>query len=153
MHCIFKRLQVKQVEQSSFSSAGAVSTAGEETFTCSVPVGHFWYVNHIYKEEIQRIKKENGIKMEAEVIVKFVADKDGCPKKASSEFISLVQKCLSESSGSVIPLKYVDPEEWKDSLKIIKRPEKKPLLTLSSEEMTVCGPRQKQDAISKYLNA
>ncbi|XP_038552883.1 E3 ubiquitin-protein ligase DTX3L-like [Micropterus salmoides] len=147
-----ERPQVKQVEQSSFSSAGAVSTAGEETFTCSVPVSHFWYVNHIYKEEIQHIKKENGIKMETEVIVKFVADKDGCPKKASSEFISLVQKSLSESSGSVIPLKYVDPEEWKDSLKIITRPENKLLLTLSSEEMAVCGPRQSQDAISKSLN-
>ncbi|XP_044078223.1 E3 ubiquitin-protein ligase DTX3L-like [Siniperca chuatsi] len=144
--------QVQLVEQSSPSSSAAVSTAGDETR--SVPVGHFWYLSHIYKEELERIEKENGVQMVAEVNVTFKAiQKDGGPTNALSEFITLVQKCLGESDGSSIPLKYVDSEEWKDTLNIIQRKETKLLLTLSSEEMTVCGPRQSQDAVIKSLNA
>ncbi|XP_078105720.1 uncharacterized protein dtx3lb.2 [Sander vitreus] len=132
--------------------SSAVSTTGEETCTCPVPVGHFWYVNHIYKEEIKRIEKENRVKIMAEVNVTFRADqKDGCSQKALSEFTSLVQKCLGESDGSTIPLSNVDKEEWKDVLKIAQTKENKLLLTVSSEEMTACGPRQVQDAIRKSL--
>lgn len=127
-------------------------TAQEET--CPLPVGHFWYVNHIYKEEIKRIEKENGVKFMAEVKVTFQADrKDAVPLKALCEFTNLVQKCLGESDGSVIPLKHVSPEKWKDMLKIAHKKENKLLLTVSSEEMTACGPRQSQDAVRKSLNA
>lgn len=139
-------------KQSDFSSSAAASTAGEGT--CVVPVSHYWYVNHMYNEEIKRIEKENGVNIKAEVNVVFEAgQKDGSPQKALSEFINLVQKCLGESHGSVIPLKSLDAEELKDTLKIIKRPENKLLLALSSQEMTVYGPRQSQDAISESLNA
>ncbi|XP_074489004.1 uncharacterized protein LOC141766236 isoform X1 [Sebastes fasciatus] len=142
--------QDEQVQLGQQSSAA--STAGEDT--CSVPVAHFWYVNHIYKEEIKRIVEENGVKMDAEVKVTFQADrKDAGPQKALNEFISLVQKCLGESDGSPIPLKNVDPEEWKDVLKIAQTKENKLLLTVSSEEMTACGPMQSQDAIKKSLHA
>ncbi|XP_076612858.1 E3 ubiquitin-protein ligase DTX3L [Chaetodon auriga] len=143
--------KVLPTEQSSSRSA---AVAREETCTCIVPVGHFWYVSHIYKEEIERIQKDNGVQITAEVNVSFKADqKDGGPQKALSEFISLVQRCLGESDGSVFPFKYPGPEELKDTLTITRRPENKVLLTLSSEEMTVFGPRQSQDAISKSLNA
>ncbi|XP_035518336.1 uncharacterized protein dtex3l2.1 [Morone saxatilis] len=146
--------EMQLVERSSSSSSAAVSAAGEETSPLSIPVGHFWYVNHIYKEEIKRTEKDNGVKIMAEVNVTFEANqKDGDGQKARYDFITLVQKCLGESEGSVIPLKYIDPEEFKDTLKIIQRPENKLLLTVSSEDMTVCGPRQSQDAICKSLNA
>ncbi|XP_051270313.1 E3 ubiquitin-protein ligase DTX3L isoform X1 [Dicentrarchus labrax] len=146
--------QMQLVERSSSSSSAAVSAAGEETSPLSIPVGHFWFVNHIYKEEIKRIEKENGVQIKAEANVTFEANqKDGGQPKAHSDFITLVQKCLGESEGSVIPLKYIHPEEFKDTLKIIQRPENKLLLTVSSEEMNVCGPRQSQDAICKSLNA
>ncbi|XP_070814794.1 E3 ubiquitin-protein ligase DTX3L [Chaetodon trifascialis] len=138
--------------EQSFSRSAAVSTAREEM--CTVPVCHFWYVSHIYKEEFERIQKDNGVQIKAEVNVSFQAgQKDGGPQKALSEFTSLVQKCLGESDGSVFPFKYTGPEELKETLAIIGRPENKVLLTLSSEEMTVCGPQQSQDAISKSLNA
>lgn len=139
-------------KQSDFSSSAALSTAGEGT--CVVPVSHYWYVNHMYNEEIRRIEKKNGVNIKAEVNVVFEAgQKHGSPQKALSEFINLVQKCLGESHGSVIPLQSLDAEELKDTLKIIKRPENKLLLALSSQEMTVYGPRKSQDAISKSLNA
>ncbi|XP_075966460.1 uncharacterized protein dtx3lb.2 [Anarhichas minor] len=128
----------------------AASAAGGEQCTCSV--NHFWYVNHIYKEEIKRIEKENGVKIMAEVNVTFQGDqKDGDPRKALYDFTSLVQKDLGKSDVSIIPLKEVNPEEWKDTVNIIQRKDNKLLLTVSSEEMTVCGPRQSQDAIRKSL--
>ncbi|KAK9529153.1 hypothetical protein VZT92_013267 [Zoarces viviparus] len=130
----------------------AASAAGAEQCTCSV--NHFWYVNHIYKGELKRIEKENGVKIMAEVNVTFQGDqKDGDPQKALSEFTSLVQKDLGKSDVSIIPLKEVNPEEWKDTVNIIQRKDNKLLLTVSSEEMTVCGPRQSQDAIRKSLTA
>lgn len=144
--------KVLPVEQS-FSTSPAVSTAREEMCTCPVPVGHFWYVSHIYKEEIERIQKDNGVQIKAEVNVSFQANQKDGPQKAFSEFISLVQKCLGESDGSVFPFKYPGPDKLKDMLAIIGRPENKVLLTLSSEEITVLGPQQSQDAIMKSLNA
>ncbi|KAM6946964.1 uncharacterized protein PEZ65_000677 [Lycodopsis pacificus] len=130
----------------------AASAAGAAQGTYSV--NHFWYVNHIYKEEIKRIEKENGVKIMAEVNVTFQEDqKYGNPEKALSEFTSLVQKCLGKSDVSIIPLKEVNPEEWKDTVNIIQRKDNKLLLTVSSKEMTVWGPRQSQDAIRKSLTA
>ncbi|KAK2862249.1 hypothetical protein Q5P01_001782 [Channa striata] len=144
--------QDQLVKQKSFSSEAAISTTGEET--CSVPVSHFWYMSHIYREEMKRIEKENGIKIDAEVKVTFKPDKQtGDPKKALSEFIDLVQKCLGESSGSVVPLKFVDPDAWRNTMKIIQNNENKALITLSPEEMIVCGPSKSQDAISRSVNA
>lgn len=144
--------QVQVKDQSSCSSSAAVSTAGEETCTCNVPVSHFWYVNHVYKEEMKRIERENGVKISAEVTVTFEAkQKDGRLDNAFSEFTNLAQKCIGESDGSVIPLKSRDPEEWRDTVKIIQKNENKLLLTLNSEEIIVCGPRQSQDLIKKTL--
>ncbi|XP_049437863.1 uncharacterized protein dtex3lb.1 [Epinephelus fuscoguttatus] len=122
--------------------------------TCDIPMHHFWYVNQAYKEEIKRIEKESGVKIMAEVKLTFEANqKDASPNHAFSEFINLVQKCSGESRGFTLPLKEMNPEEWKDTLNVIQRPENKLVLALSSEEMTVCGPRKSQDVIRKSLNA
>ncbi|XP_050930507.1 uncharacterized protein LOC127139006 isoform X2 [Lates calcarifer] len=129
------------------------SAAGQETNTCDIPMHHFSYVTQNYKEEIKRIEKVNGVKLVAEVKLTFEADqKDGRPNYAFSEFINLVQKCSGESRGFTVPLKNMNPKQWSDALKIIQRPENKLLLTLSSEEMTVCGPRQSQDAVRKSIS-
>ncbi|TKS71545.1 E3 ubiquitin-protein ligase DTX3L [Collichthys lucidus] len=140
----------KSVDKSSSSSSSATPTAGE--VKCTVPVGLFWYVNHIYKEEIKRIEKENRVQLGAEVNVTFGAG-DGDRQNAFSEFTTLVQKCINESAGIDIPFKFVTPEELKDTLHIIQKPENKLLCTISSDVMTVCGPRQSQDAVKKALNA
>uniref|UniRef100_A0AAQ6IBK8 E3 ubiquitin-protein ligase n=1 Tax=Anabas testudineus TaxID=64144 RepID=A0AAQ6IBK8_ANATE len=140
------------VEQS--TAAAAVSTAGEETCTCPVPVGHFWYMNNIYKEEIKNIEKKNGVKIMAEVMLTFEPDqKNGDPQKALSEFTDLAQKCIGETNGSTVPLKFVDPDAWSDTLRVIQRSENKVLVTLTSEEMTICGPSQRQEAICQSINA
>ena len=121
---------------------------------CCVSVFHFWYVNQIYKEEIKHIERKNGVKTTAHVNVTFKADReDGRPDTALSEFANLVQSDLTGVSGSVIPLKFVDPDQWSDALKVVQKSKNKLLLLLSSEEVTVCGPSHSQEAFSATLNA
>ncbi|XP_025763118.1 probable E3 ubiquitin-protein ligase bre1 [Oreochromis niloticus] len=145
-------LNQEHVKPRKRSKAG--SAAEEETCSCSVPVGHFWYVNHMYKEEMKRIEKENGVKIEAELKLKFQVDKKhGSPDNALKEFENLMQNSITESSGSVIPLKFIDPDQWRDALKTIQKSKKKLLVTLTCETMTVQGPRHSQDVISKSLFA
>ncbi|XP_035771749.1 uncharacterized protein LOC102777629, partial [Neolamprologus brichardi] len=143
-----------QTDQVQLGKQSSTVSAGEEICTCSVPVGHFWYVNHMYEEEMQHIEKKNGVKIMADVKVRFEVDgKHGSPGNALDEFANLVQKSLVESSGSVIPLKFIDSDQWGDALKTIQKKENKLLVTLTSETMTVRGPTQSQEAIKKFLNA
>lgn len=127
---------------------------GAEKETCLLSPSHFWYLNHIYKDEIKRILEENGVEMETELRVVFKAgQKDGSLAKAVSEFTDLTQKSLGESVGSVIPLKQLDAEKLKDTLNFFRSQDKKLLLALSSQEMTMYGPSQSRNAISKSLSS
>uniref|UniRef100_A0A3B4GYH8 E3 ubiquitin-protein ligase n=1 Tax=Pundamilia nyererei TaxID=303518 RepID=A0A3B4GYH8_9CICH len=129
-------------------------SADEEMYTCFVPVGHFWYVSHMYEEEMKRIEEKNGVKIRADVKVRYEEDqKHGRPDGALEEFANLVQKSLAESSGSVIPFKFIESDQWGDALKTILEKKNKLLITLTSETMTVRGPGQSQEAIKKFLNA
>ncbi|XP_061584275.1 E3 ubiquitin-protein ligase DTX3L-like [Cololabis saira] len=121
---------------------------------CCLTVFHFWYVNQIYKEKMKHIERKNGVKTVAQVKVTFETDgEDGSPRKALSEFANLVRSSLAEVKSSVIPLKFVDPDQWSDAVKVIRKNENKLLLLLSSEEVTIGGPSQSQEAFSATLNA
>ncbi|XP_032405902.1 E3 ubiquitin-protein ligase DTX3L-like isoform X2 [Xiphophorus hellerii] len=127
---------------------------GEAQESCLLPLNHFWYMSHIYKEGIKQIERKNKIKMVAQVHVTFEAEQeDGNPHEALNEFIDLSQSCSADSGEAVIPLKFVDPDHWSDALKVIKRNKDKLLLTMSSEEVIVSGPKQSQDEFSAVLNA
>ncbi|XP_014893058.1 uncharacterized protein LOC106950606 isoform X2 [Poecilia latipinna] len=130
------------------------STAETAQKRCLLPLNHFWYMNHIHKEGIKQIERKNKIKMVAQVHVTFEAEQeDGNPHEALNEFIDLSQSCSADSGQAVIPLKFVDPDQWSDALKVIKRNKDKILLTMSSEEVIVSGPKQSQDEFSAVLNA
>ncbi|KAL3058453.1 hypothetical protein OYC64_010585 [Pagothenia borchgrevinki] len=130
--------------------SSSVSTEEEKKkeVTCTLSVGPFWYVNHIYKKEMERIEEENGVKITADVKITFQAEKDGSTEKALSEFTSLVQKYSSDLEATNIPLKHVDPEELKEVM-ITQMNGSKLLLTLTPEEMISWGPRQSQDTFRK----
>ncbi|XP_026163908.1 E3 ubiquitin-protein ligase DTX3L-like [Mastacembelus armatus] len=144
--------KIKLGDSRSLSGSAAGSPDGEETFKLSVPVSLYWYVNHMYREKIDLIEKETGVKILAEVKVTPEPNQtDADRPKALSEFIRLVQNCLPESTGSIIDINHMNPQEWKDTMKIIEK--NKLLLTLSSKEMTVFGPSQGREAVRKSLNA
>ncbi|CAB1459326.1 unnamed protein product [Pleuronectes platessa] len=83
----------------------ADSAAEEEKYTCKIPVAAYLYMNHIYKENIDRIAAENGVKIAAQVMVNFEPDNEnGDPRKAMSEFRNLVQISLTQSDSLSIPL-------------------------------------------------
>ncbi|CAI5688063.1 unnamed protein product [Oreochromis niloticus] len=106
----------------------------------------------MYEEEMKLIEKKKGVNIKADVKVRFEVDeKHGRPDNALDEFANLVQKSLVESSGSVIPLKFIDPDQWSDALKTIQKNKNKLLVTLTAETMTVRGPTLSQDVISKSL--
>lgn len=140
------------------SSAAGLDPVDEQrpSAECPVPVSLFWFMNHInwYKEEIKRIVQRNKVRMKSEVLVKFEAEQeDGTPADALSEFTDLVQKCLPDSSGSVVPLKCLDPDNWRDALRVISKHENKLLVTTTSEEMNVFGPITSRDVFSNTINA
>ncbi|XP_042073457.1 uncharacterized protein LOC102292484 isoform X3 [Haplochromis burtoni] len=147
-------IQEPQHDQVQAGKQSSAVSAGEEMCTCSVPVAPFWYVNHMYEKEIKHIEKKNGVQIKADVKVTFEVDrKHGNPDNALKEFENLFQNSFVESNGSVIPLKFIDPDQWSNALKTIQEKEDKLLVTLTSKTMTVRGPAHSQDVFSKLLNA
>ncbi|CAN9512255.1 unnamed protein product [Ophioblennius macclurei] len=133
-------------------SSSAGTTAEDEPF-CIVPVSHFWYMSHLYKEELGNIQKRNRVKVEDYVRVSFVAeDKDGDPQKALFEVTDLLQS-LSNLSNHTTPLKFIDPDQFSEMLYIVKKKEKKLWVSLSPEEVIAFGPSDSCDAISEWLMA
>lgn len=133
-----------------YSSAEAPA----ENSTCLLSVSHFWYLNHIYKDEIQQILEKNGVDMVPELTVSFkLRREDGSLAKALDEFTKLTQKTLTGSDTVSIPLKHFSAEKLKDSLSLVKAQDEKLLLFLSSQEMTVHGPSQGCSAVRKSLAA
>ncbi|XP_047203430.1 uncharacterized protein LOC124856715 isoform X2 [Girardinichthys multiradiatus] len=119
---------------------------------CVVPLGLYWYVSQICKKELKCIEEETKVTIKPNLTVSFEPkQKDGKPDEALDRFTDLIQKCLSDSSSSVIPLKFVDPDQWGDALKVIMNKNNKLLVTMSSEEITVCGQKHCQDSLSSTL--
>lgn len=127
--------------------------AEEELRSCSVSVGHFWYVNQIYGEKMKCIEKDNGVEIKSEVTVNFKPKHPYADlKKARSEFTNLVQNSITESNGFVVPFKTMAPEDCSTILNIIQKYENKLFLTISSQEVTVCGPKHSQDSVKECLH-
>ncbi|CAG5981995.1 unnamed protein product [Menidia menidia] len=146
-----------QAEKQSDPVSTAGNTLEERTMAaehCLVPVGLFFYVSNIYKEEIKRIETKHRVRIESNVSVKMQAgQEDGNGKEAVTEFINLIQKGLSEYNNTVTPLKFVDPDQWGNALKVVQTNKNKLLLSVTSEEITTWGPTQSLQAFRASLNA
>lgn len=142
---------MKPVEQ---SDMGSSAEAPAENSTCVLSVSHFWYMNQIYQDEIQKILEKNGVYMDPELTVSFkLRGEDGSLAKALDEFTELTQKTLTGMCTSSIPLKHLSAEKLKDSLSLVKAKDEKLMLVLSSQEMTVHGPNQSCSAVRESLAA
>ncbi|XP_065810994.1 E3 ubiquitin-protein ligase DTX3L-like isoform X2 [Labrus bergylta] len=138
------------VEQSNTSSPEAVSPADEETLILAV--GLFWYLNHIYKNEVEHIMTKNQVTITSNAHVTFKAQENGSIQNASTDFQTLVSKCFNEFNGAEFSLKNTDSKQLMDVLKNVQEKENKLLLTLSSEQVSVCGPNQTVNALQNYLS-
>lgn len=125
-----------------------------ESAACLLSVSHFWYLSHVYKDEIHQILEANGVDMEPEVKVAFkLRREDGSEARALEEFTRLTRKTLSGSDTAAFPLKQLDAQRVVDSLDLVKARDDKLLLVLSSQEVTVHGPSQRCDAVRRSLAA
>lgn len=136
------------------SDMGSSAEAPAENSTCVLSVSHFWYMNHIYKDEIQKIQEKNGVYMDPELTVSFkLRREDGSQAKALDEFTELTQKSLTGMGTLSIPLKNLSAEKLKDSLSLVKAKDEKLMLVLSSQDITVHGPNQTCSVVRKSLAA
>ncbi|KAM3621739.1 uncharacterized protein V6R79_015367 [Siganus canaliculatus] len=144
-----QHVQEQVVEQGNSNSSEEGSTPPDRKLTCSVPVGHFWYLNQIYKKEIEQIMTRNGVRMKADVSVTFEENQGGGKEEnAVSVFTDLMKKCSGETTSADFHFKHVKQEGWDDIPEGLEK-SKKLLFTVSSEEILVWGPPQDLDAIKK----
>ncbi|XP_055016365.1 uncharacterized protein LOC110171288 isoform X2 [Boleophthalmus pectinirostris] len=126
------------------------SPADDNSDNHLVALGPYWYMKNFHADKIECIERQNGVKITENVAVSIKADKkDADLQKASDDFIKLVQSCLNESSGIVLPLKAVGPEEWKETLNILQSTDEKYQITISDNQIKIVGPQQ--TAIYKSL--
>ncbi|XP_056129796.1 uncharacterized protein LOC130107293 isoform X2 [Lampris incognitus] len=125
----------------------------EEPGSCTLPFGHFLYVDQVYKEEMKRIERQNRVRIVAEVKLSVEVDPRaaGDPDKALSDVINLIQKCLGDASGFSFPLKHVDRRNLEDMFRVVVQENAKLLLMLSPDEITVRGPRKSLDDVRRCL--
>lgn len=136
------------------SDMGSSAEAPAEDLTCLLSVSHFWYMKHIYKDEIQQILEKNGVDMVPELTVSFkLRGEDGNQAKALAEFTKLTQKSFTGMGTLSIPFKHLSAEKLKDSLSLFRAKDEKLMLVLSSQEITAHGPNQSCSAICKSLAA
>ncbi|KAM9410391.1 uncharacterized protein KZ484_002451 [Pholidichthys leucotaenia] len=122
----------------------------EDEYSCAVPVVQFYYVNHIYKEDIENIEKKNGVKMNVNVSFK-PNQRNGNPENAFSEFTDLFQNAVGKLDVKELPLNDMEPERLSSALNLVQSKENKLLLTLTSKNTMVCGPTPSQEAIIKAV--
>lgn len=114
-------------------------TAGGEHFTIQADVFQaLWSTN---RKEIRLIEERNNCVLEAVVKVAFTEGKgEANPHRALYEFKALLQSLSDQPHGSGIAPKRPYPEEAKDTLTRIDKPEEDERLVQSSLEQN--GPRQ-----------
>ncbi|KAF3856473.1 hypothetical protein F7725_017196 [Dissostichus mawsoni] len=99
---------IQDVPREEQSSSGSTEEEEKEEVACILSVGPFWYVSNIYKKEMERIEKENGVKIIADLKITFEARKMEAQKKLSLS--------LQASSRNPEELKEVmKPEEWEQA--------------------------------------
>ncbi|XP_055770581.1 E3 ubiquitin-protein ligase DTX3L-like [Salvelinus fontinalis] len=117
-----------------------------------VPVIHFAYLNQAYRKDMERIEKNNGVKINAEVLVSIQENMQEMvrnPTKASQDFIDIVQKCVGEFESVFTPLTHVDPGDLVNMLKSIQNEETRLVINVSANGCNVLGPKQSMVAVKK----
>uniref|UniRef100_A0A4W5KD47 E3 ubiquitin-protein ligase n=1 Tax=Hucho hucho TaxID=62062 RepID=A0A4W5KD47_9TELE len=117
-----------------------------------VPLILFAYLNQAYRKDMERIEKNNGVKINSEVLVSIQENMQEIvrnPTKASQEFIDIVQKCIGDFESVFSPLTHMDPGDLVNMLKSIQNEETRLVINVSANGCNVLGPKQSMVAVRK----
>ncbi|XP_055039779.1 E3 ubiquitin-protein ligase DTX3L isoform X2 [Misgurnus anguillicaudatus] len=120
----------------------------------TVPLCLYWYILHAYKNELELIEKQHGVKISEEVSVSFNSNRTpDSVSKASNELQKLVQGCMDNYDAVKIPYTHIDSDIVKETMFLSQRPEQRVMMTTSASNFQVFGPKQLTRMISKKVNA
>ncbi|XP_076125142.1 uncharacterized protein LOC143104749 isoform X2 [Alosa pseudoharengus] len=120
--------------------------------TCSetlrVPLYQYWYLNHMYRKEIESIEEKHGVTIKADVCVS-VEDTTGANSKsvtnASQGFQEMFLKCAADIVSVPVP-------SVVDLVKEIQSLDDKLMLNTSAQNWKLVGPRNHVAAVQRELN-
>ncbi|XP_036387466.1 E3 ubiquitin-protein ligase DTX3L-like isoform X2 [Megalops cyprinoides] len=136
------------------SSAGS-SQGGPDlpVMTCPAPLFHYLHLHNMYRKEMERIQKDNGVCITAEVSVSIkAADQkvgNSSVERAFQEFTDLLQKVTYDNDRATIPAANLNQEAMVEMLKEIQRKESMLVLKVSSEGCELSGPKESVDLFSR----
>lgn len=120
----------------------------------TVPLCLYWYILHAYKNELEQIEKQHGVKISEEVSVSFNSKRTpDSVSKASIELQKLVQGCMDNYDGVNIPYTHIDSDIVKETMFISQRPDQRVMMSISASNFQVFGPKQLTHMISRKVNA
>lgn len=116
--------------------------------TMRVPLFHYWYLNHMYRKEIERIQEKHGVTFKADVRVSANNASETNHKSftdATFEFQQLFRECANDiDSVSVANVDLL--------VKEIKNLDTKLMLNASAQNWCIIGPRDQVAAAKIMLN-
>uniref|UniRef100_A0A672QVX7 E3 ubiquitin-protein ligase n=1 Tax=Sinocyclocheilus grahami TaxID=75366 RepID=A0A672QVX7_SINGR len=118
----------------------------------TVPLHQFWYMLHAYKKEVEKIEKQHGVSMHAEVSVSFISTQNSSPdsvSKASEDFQNLVTDCVVNFSDVTINHNDMNSDIVKEAIRNIQLEETKLMLTMSASNCRFFGPNKITDMINR----
>ncbi|XP_076861476.1 E3 ubiquitin-protein ligase DTX3L [Brachyhypopomus gauderio] len=133
----------------------AADPGSPEPSVLTVPLYQHWYLMHAYKKELNQIKKEFGVKIDAEVSVSITAEsektRNDSVHKAVQRFTDLVQH-ITTLGTITIPQAQMESDIVKEALHNIPNEEAKMMLNRSADTCLLFGPNQLTSKVQKELS-
>ncbi|XP_059394129.1 E3 ubiquitin-protein ligase DTX3L-like isoform X2 [Carassius carassius] len=124
----------------------------ETSSELTVPLYQFWYLHHAYRKEVEKIEKQHGVSMHAEVSVSFKSTQRSSSdsvSKASEDFQKLVSECVESFSEAIINHNDIDSYAVKEARRNIRSEKRKMMFTMSASDCQFFGPKKFTDIIER----
>ncbi|XP_016297525.1 uncharacterized protein LOC107654785 [Sinocyclocheilus anshuiensis] len=124
----------------------------ETSAVFTAPLHQFWYMLHAYRKEVEKIEKQHGVIMHAEVSVSLISTQNSSPdsvSKASEDFQNLVTDCVVNFSDAAINHNDMNSDIVKQAIRTIQSEEAKLMLTMSASDCRFFGPNKITDMIKR----
>ncbi|RXN31987.1 E3 ubiquitin- ligase DTX3L-like protein [Labeo rohita] len=124
----------------------------ETSAELTVPPYHYWYMVHAYRKDMEKIEKQYGVSINAEVSVSLKpthSSSSDSVSKAFDDFQKLVWKCVQSFSEATINHSDMDSDTVKHTLRAIQSEESKMMFTMSASNCLLFGPKNITDMIKR----